>query len=245
MAAQYKHCPGCCETGETIPADEFDKDKNQPDGLAELCKECDEYSITKPEPKPEPKAPKPITEKNCNTCGQTKPISEFHKKAYNKDGYNSQCKQCKAKYVAAYSAKRRGEVAPAQKTMSVKAGKQTMMPGQKKNTRCVIKPEVKEETQTPYTTSGPKESAGKTPWSIFPFQEAEHVVRVFDYGVKKYHAPFTYRKGIQVERLAEAVVRHCVALLAGERIDPESGELHAAHIAANGLMIISQSVCDV
>ena len=89
---------------------------------------------------------------------------------------------------------------------------------------------------------GPKETEGKTPWAIFPWPEAESACRAFAYGVKKYGAPFTYRKGIAVEKLAEATIRHCVALLNGERIDPESGLFHSDHIAANGLMITSQSI---
>lgn len=93
---------------------------------------------------------------------------------------------------------------------------------------------------------GPKDSAGKTPWEVFPFSETEHVVRVFKIkkGAEKYGAPFTYRRGIPMEKLAAAAIRHATAILNGERIDPESGELHAAHISANGLMLISQSICD-
>lgn len=94
---------------------------------------------------------------------------------------------------------------------------------------------VKEEAQTPYTR-GPKDSAGKTAWRVFPFAEAEHVVRVFAKGVEKYGAPFTYRRGIPLEELAEAAIRHATAILSGKLLDPETGELHAAHLAANGLI---------
>jgi len=89
---------------------------------------------------------------------------------------------------------------------------------------------------------GPKETSGKVRWKIFPFKEAEYVVKVFEYGASEmaYKAPFTYRKGIDPADLAEAAIRHSTAILAGEMIDPESGLPHAAHIAANGLMIISQ-----
>jgi len=98
--------------------------------------------------------------------------------------------------------------------------------------------------EQPITPEAPKESDGKTPWEIFPFQEAEFTCRVFGYGVKKYGAPFTYRKGIPMEKLAAAVIRHATAILSGERIDPESGELHSAHISAGGLMMISQSISE-
>lgn len=100
------------------------------------------------------------------------------------------------------------------------------------------------ETHMGEPIRGPKETAGKTPWRVFPFHEAEHVVRVFKNGADKYGGPFTYRRGIPVEELAEAAIRHATAILNGERIDQESGELHAAHLSANGLMMISQSISE-
>lgn len=233
MTVQEKHCPGCCAKGETLPADEFDLDPTKPDGLAELCKECVSFNSS---PASKAKNKPQITEKKCNTCGLVKPIGEFHRKAYNKDGYNFQCKACKAQYVAERNKKLRGvTVAP-----PASKKKQAEKPAGLESAAC-----VKEESQTQYTTTrGPKDSAGKTQWSVFPFLEAEFVVRVFQNGSKKYGGPFTYRRGIPVEKLAEAAIRHLIAIMSGERIDPESGELHAAHVAANGLMMISQSIAD-
>lgn len=46
---------------------------------------------------------------------------------------------------------------------------------------------------------GPKDTTGKTDWSVFPFAETEEVVYVFKYGAQKYGEPFTYRRGIPVE----------------------------------------------
>lgn len=93
-------------------------------------------------------------------------------------------------------------------------------------------------------SEGPKETAGKLDWSVFPFTEAEHVCKVFEGGAVKYKAPFTYRQGIDMSKLFAACMRHLVAIQRGERVDPESGQLHASHIAANGLMMVSQSICD-
>jgi hypothetical protein len=90
------------------------------------------------------------------------------------------------------------------------------------------------------TTRGPKEMAGKLHWEYFPFNEAKDVVRVFEYGVKKYGSPFTYRAGIPEPELLAAIVRHAVAMLNGNSIDEESGLPHAAHICANGLMLMSE-----
>jgi hypothetical protein len=87
---------------------------------------------------------------------------------------------------------------------------------------------------------GPKETEGKIDWSVFPFVEAQAVVRVFEYGARKYKAPFTYRLGIPTEELLAAIVRHVVRIQEGEFLDEESNLLHAAHIAANALMLLSR-----
>lgn len=43
--------------------------------------------------------------KRCTKCGERKPISEFYKKGFNKQGiqlYASQCRQCRNEYFAKY-----------------------------------------------------------------------------------------------------------------------------------------------
>ena len=88
---------------------------------------------------------------------------------------------------------------------------------------------------------GPKDLAGKRDWSIFPFREAGPVADVFEYGVKKYGRPFSYRDGIPYGELLAAIVRHVIQIQEGRDLDEESGLPHAAHIAANALMILSSS----
>lgn len=88
---------------------------------------------------------------------------------------------------------------------------------------------------------GPKELTGKPDWSVFPFAEAESVVRVFEYGANKYGAPFTYRKLVPINELLSALIRHAVEIQSGNMIDTESGCLHAAHVCANALMILSHN----
>jgi 5-methylcytosine-specific restriction endonuclease McrA len=41
-----------------------------------------------------------VTEKRCNKCGETKPLSEFHRKG--KNGYRYQCKACNKIYAQGY-----------------------------------------------------------------------------------------------------------------------------------------------
>lgn len=87
-----------------------------------------------------------------------------------------------------------------------------------------------------------KEDFEKLDWSVFPFHEAREVVKVFEYGAMKYKSPFSYRCGIECSRLFAALIRHAAAMQYNgyHSKDDESGFLHAAHIAANALMIIAQ-----
>lgn len=86
---------------------------------------------------------------------------------------------------------------------------------------------------------GPKELTGKRDWSVFPFREAGSVCDVFEYGAKKYGKPFTYRAGIPTCELLAAIIRHSICIQEGQLIDDESGLPHAAHVAANALMMLS------
>lgn len=86
---------------------------------------------------------------------------------------------------------------------------------------------------------GPKEKEDKPDWSIFPFDEAEHVLRVFEYGAKKYGKPFTYRQLVPPDDLLAATIRHLICIQNGFSCDRESDLLHWAHIAANALMALS------
>lgn len=94
-------------------------------------------------------------------------------------------------------------------------------------------------TEENWRGRGPKESEGKPDWTIFPFAEAEEVLKVFEYGTIKYGAPFTYRKGIPIDELLAAIFRHTIHIQNGNLLDDESGLSHFAHIAANALMAIS------
>ena len=89
--------------------------------------------------------------------------------------------------------------------------------------------------------TAPKDDNLKPDWSVFPFDEADSVRKVFEYGAKKYGKPFTYRRGNGVEesRLWAATFRHLLQIQKGESIDPESLCYHWSHVAANALMAIA------
>lgn len=62
--------------------------------------------------------------------------------------------------------------------------------------------------------------------------------RVFDYGRKKY-AEWNWAKGMQWSVAMACAVRHCLAILAGEVDDPESGLPHMGHVQCNLLMLLT------
>lgn len=74
---------------------------------------------------------------------------------------------------------------------------------------------------------------GKPDWSLFPFEGAELVVRVLEYGAKKYERD-NWRTGSAPEnrrRILTAACRHIFALFRGETVDEESCLPHVAHAA--------------
>lgn len=62
--------------------------------------------------------------------------------------------------------------------------------------------------------------------------------RVFDYGRRKY-AEWNWAKGMKWSAPLACAVRHCLAILAGEENDPESGLPHIGHVQCNLLMLLT------
>lgn len=85
-----------------------------------------------------------------------------------------------------------------------------------------------------------KQDTDKRNWSVFPFEETEEVLKVFEYGSIKYGRPFSYRAGISSSRLWSEALRHMIQMQKKGHFsyDEESGRMHAAHVAANMLMMI-------
>lgn len=70
------------------------------------------------------------------------------------------------------------------------------------------------------------------------------MVRVLEYGAEKYtikhpdtgeliSGAHNWKKGLKKEEILESMMRHLVALMDGEDIDPESGQHHIGHIMCN------------
>lgn len=82
-----------------------------------------------------------------------------------------------------------------------------------------------------------KHDGDKTQWHLFPFESAEEIVKVLEFGAKKYDA-HNWRKGFDYSRVTSAACRHLFAIMRGEKHDHESGLLHAAHLGCCVLFLI-------
>lgn len=81
-------------------------------------------------------------------------------------------------------------------------------------------------------TGGIKHDNGKAPISFIPSEYIEGTASVFQFGAKKY-AAHNYRKGLAHSRLLDAAMRHILAILRGEEIDPESRLPHRYHASCS------------
>lgn len=77
---------------------------------------------------------------------------------------------------------------------------------------------------------------GKLQWSLVDFPSLEPMVKVLEFGAKKY-SPNNWKKGLPIDKIAESLLRHTFALLNGEINDPESGLPHIGHIQCNAMFI--------
>lgn len=186
------------------------------------CDKCSQNTTRKPMEE--------IKTKICRKCLKTKPLTDFHKHSGCKYGVDNRCKACKKLM--------NNQIRKSMETSGISHPEKNIVTGE------IVFKETQEKIGYPCALAtverGPKETTGKPNWAVFPFSEAEEVVKVFEYGAIKYGAPFTYRKGIPPAELWSAIMRHLIEIQNGHDIDDESGCLHIAHIAANALMSLSQ-----
>lgn len=75
--------------------------------------------------------------------------------------------------------------------------------------------------------------------SYVPVEIIEAVMRVREYGTKKYHDPDNW-KIVEPERYHDAMLRHVLACWNDPyAVDPESGLLHLEHIACNVAFLLA------
>lgn len=86
----------------------------------------------------------------------------------------------------------------------------------------------------------------KLDYSLVPWESLEEVVRVLEFGKRKYNEPgygpetwnWTKGSGLNRWRVLNAVMRHVTAHMRGEILDPESQLPHLAHAACGILFIL-------
>jgi len=90
-------------------------------------------------------------------------------------------------------------------------------------------------------TEGRKDDAGKPrPTLVFGTmaQALAAVVEVAEYGAKKYAPDNWLLVPDGLQRYSDALLRHALAALRGEVLDPESGLRHTAHMAWCALAVL-------
>jgi hypothetical protein len=88
---------------------------------------------------------------------------------------------------------------------------------------------------------GKKFDDEKLPWHLLPGDAIEEIVKVLDYGQKKY-APRNWEKGMAWNRPFAALMRHMWAWWRREEKDPETGLSHLAHAGCCILFLLSYTL---
>ena len=98
-----------------------------------------------------------------------------------------------------------------------------------------IRDKLAQETKTP--DQEVKADGGKPRPTLVPVSLVEAVAEIREYGCRKYHDPENWRK-VEPQRYRDALYRHWMAYLKGEKLDKESGLPHLHHLACNVAFLI-------
>lgn len=82
-----------------------------------------------------------------------------------------------------------------------------------------------------------KSDSGKPRPTLVPVSLIEAVTAVREYGCAKYHDPENWRR-VEPQRYRDALYRHWLAYLKGEKNDQESGLPHLWHLVTNAAFLI-------
>jgi len=78
---------------------------------------------------------------------------------------------------------------------------------------------------------------GKPEWSLVHFKSLEPMVKVLEFGAKKYDRN-NWQKEMSLDKILDSAQRHLASMIDGETNDPESNELHAGHVLCNMMFYI-------
>lgn len=81
-----------------------------------------------------------------------------------------------------------------------------------------------------------RHNSDKLRWSLVDFDALEPMVRVLEFGARKY-SDHNWKKGLKTTEICESLLRHLTAYLGGEDNDPESGLPHTGHILCNAMFL--------
>jgi hypothetical protein len=100
-------------------------------------------------------------------------------------------------------------------------------------------PEEEEVMQQMLATQGRKYDTGKPDYTLLPWDAVEEVVRVLDFGAKKYARDNWKHVEGGEQRYLAAAFRHLAASARGEQCDSETSISHLAHAACCVLFALS------
>lgn len=97
---------------------------------------------------------------------------------------------------------------------------------------------ISDTSENDITLNAVKHDDGKADWSLVPFESLEGMVKVLEFGAKKYDGwNWTTNGGFSYMRVMRSCLRHLFAWSRGEDLDPESGLSHIHHAMCNLLFI--------
>lgn len=94
----------------------------------------------------------------------------------------------------------------------------------------------KEHQPEPDPERALRHNSGKPRWYLVDFDALEDLVKVLEFGAKKYDEN-NWKKGLKTTEIVESLIRHISAYLRGEDNDPESGLPHSGHIMCNAMFL--------
>jgi len=83
---------------------------------------------------------------------------------------------------------------------------------------------------------GNRFNTDKLKWGLVPQSSLVPMVRVLEFGAKKY-GNYNWQKGLSIIEICESLKRHLDAFMEGEDNDSESGLSHIGHIQCNALFL--------
>lgn len=104
--------------------------------------------------------------------------------------------------------------------------------------KLILTPSMQEQLAKLIKTEAVKADSGKPDWSLVPFEALEDMVKVLEFGAKKYDRwNWTTSGGFKWTRIIASTLRHLFDFAKGIDTDPESGLPHIAHAQCNLLFL--------